>query len=108
MHAVNDVVQPFSHARFRFVMKNVSMDQIFEQGPEEHTDQEKSNDNKHWQSLPPKCHVKHKADDGQIENQWSGRVHARKEFHEIAVEHPDRFVFRRYVERRLRDRAASG
>src|SRR5215813_6409641 len=29
MHAVNDVVQPFSHASFRFVMENVSVDQIF-------------------------------------------------------------------------------
>ena len=104
MHAVNDVVEPFSHARFRFVMENVSVDQIFGQRPEEHTEQEKSHDNKHRESLPPKCHVKHKADDRQVENQWSRRMHARKEFHEIAVEHPDRFVFRRDVERRLRER----
>src|SRR5262249_39092620 len=33
MHAVNDVVQPFSHTRFRFVMENVSVDQILEQRP---------------------------------------------------------------------------
>ena len=46
MHAVNDVVQPFSHARFRFVMENVSVDQIFGQRPEENTEQEKSHDNK--------------------------------------------------------------
>ena len=100
MHAVNDVVQPFSHARFRFVMEDVSVDQIFEQRPEEHTEQEKSHDNKHRESLPPKCHVKHKADDRQVENQRNRRVHARKEFHEIAVEHSDRFVFRRDVEGR--------
>ena len=89
--------------RFRFVMENVSVDQIFEQRPEEHTEQEKSDHNKHRESLPPKCHVKHKADDGQVENQWNRWMHARKEFHEIAVEHPDRFVFRRDVEGRLRE-----
>src|SRR5262249_221231 len=97
MHAVNDVVQLFSYARFRFVMENVSVDQIFQQRPEEYTEQEKSHDNKHRESLLPKGHVKHKTDDGQIENQWSRRMHARKEFHEIAVEHPDSFVFRRNV-----------
>src|SRR5262245_8622465 len=47
MHAVNDIVEPFSQARFRFVMENVSMDQIFEQRPEQYTEQEKSHDNKH-------------------------------------------------------------
>ena len=33
-------------------------------------------------------------------------MHARKEFHEIAVEHPDRFVLGRDVEGRLRERTA--
>src|SRR4029077_11541705 len=68
VHAVNDVVEPFSQARFRFVMENVPVDQIFGQRPEEHTEQEKSHDNKYRESLPPKCHVKHKTDDRQVEN----------------------------------------
>src|SRR4029453_1294375 len=106
MHAVNDVVQPFSNTRFGLVMENISVDQIFEQRPEEHTEQKKSHDNKRRGSLPPKRHVKHRAHDRQVENQWSRRMHARKEFHEIAVEHPDRFVFRRDVKGRLRGRAA--
>src|SRR6266436_7957553 len=89
MHAVNDIVQSFSHARFGFVMKDVSVDQIFSERPEEHTQQEKSHDNKHRESLPPNGHIKHKADDRQVENQRSRRVHARKEFYKIAVEHSD-------------------
>src|SRR4029077_19604696 len=93
MHAVNDEVQPFSHARFRFVMEDISVDQIFEQRPEEHTQQEKSHDSKQRESLPPNGHIKHKADDRQVENQRNRWMHARKEFHEITVEHPDRFVF---------------
>src|SRR5215475_4143114 len=97
MHAVNDVVQPSSYTCFRFVMENVSVDQIFEQRPEEHTEQEKSHDNKHRESLPPKRNVKHVADNGQVENQRSHRMHAREEFHEIAVEHPNRLVFCRDV-----------
>ena len=104
MHSVNDVVEPFSHARFRFVMENVPVDQIFGQRPEENTEQEKSHDNKYREALPPKCHVKHKADDRQVENQWNRWMHARKEFHEITIEHPDRFVFRRNVERRFGER----
>ena len=99
MHAVNDVVEPFSYARFRFVMENVSVDQIFDQCPEEHTEQEKSRHNNHRESLPPKCHVKHKTDDRQVENQWNRWMNARKEFHEITVEHPDRFVLCRDIER---------
>ena len=39
MHAVNDVVQPFSQASLRFVMENVPVDQIFGQRPEENTEQ---------------------------------------------------------------------
>src|SRR6266702_1705506 len=104
MHAVDNVVETFSYAGFRFVMENVSVDQIFEQRPEEHTEQEKSHHNKHWESLPPKCHVKHKADDRQVENQWNRWMYARKEFHEITVEHPDRFVLGRNVEGRLGNR----
>jgi hypothetical protein len=82
-------------------MENVSVDQIFGQRPEEHTEQEKSHDNKHGEPLPPKRHVKHKTDNRQIENQWNRWMHARKEFHEIAIEHPDRFVFGRNVEGRF-------
>ena len=46
MHTVNDKMQPFSHSRLRFVMKNVAMDDVFEQRPDQHTEQEKSHDRK--------------------------------------------------------------
>src|SRR5690349_24780570 len=37
MHAVDDVVQPFSQARLGLVMKDVPVDDVFEQGPEQNT-----------------------------------------------------------------------
>src|SRR5215472_13721789 len=41
MDAMYDVVEPFSNPRFRFVMEDVSVDQILEQCPEKRTEQEK-------------------------------------------------------------------
>src|SRR5215472_3671897 len=41
MDAMNDVVEPFSNPRFRFVMEDVSVNQILEQCPEKRTEQEK-------------------------------------------------------------------
>ena len=40
MNAVDDVVQPFSDAGFRFVMKDVPVDEILEQRPEQNAQQE--------------------------------------------------------------------
>src|SRR5205085_3769661 len=105
MYAVNDVVQPFSKASFRFIMENVSVDQILEEGPAQHTPEEKSADRRERESLRPYCGIKHVADDWQVEKQRGRRMHTRKELHEVALEHPYRFVFRRNVQGRFRHRA---
>src|SRR5204862_5446857 len=105
MHAVEDIAQPLPTESLRYVMENVSVDQVLAERPEKHTDKQQSHDNQEREPLPPQRSVKHVADDGQVENQWSRWMHPRKELHEIVIEHPDRFVFRRDVERRLRERS---
>ena len=45
VNTVNDVVQPFSGSRLGFVMKDVPVDDVFEQCPEQNTQQKKSCDN---------------------------------------------------------------
>jgi hypothetical protein len=39
MNPVNDVVQPFSEPRFRLVMKDVAVDEVLEQRPQQDTQQ---------------------------------------------------------------------
>src|SRR5438552_16381970 len=92
MHAVDDVVQPFSHARLRFVMENVSVDEVFEQRQEQDAEQEKCCDSEDRQSLPPQREVKHAADYREVEDQRRGGVNAREKFQEIALEHGDRLL----------------
>jgi len=98
MNTVNNVMQSFSQARLWFVMKYVPVDHVLEQRPEQSTEQKQSRDSQDRQILLPKRDVKHVADDRHIKHQRGRRMHARKEFHEIALEHPNGFVLLRDVE----------
>ena len=73
------------------------MDEVFEQRPEQDAEQEKCCDSEDRQSLPPQREVKHAADYREVEDQRRGGVNAREKFHEIALEHADRFVLGRDV-----------
>ncbi len=104
MNAVDDVVQPFSHSRLWFVVKNISVDEVLGQRPEQYAEQKQRHYGHDRQLALPKRHVEHVANDRKVQNERSHWMHAREKFHEIALEHSNRFVLIRDVEGRPGER----
>ena len=97
MNPMNNVVQPFSEARLRLVMKDVAVDEVLEQRPQQDT-QQKQEPYRYDRELALKQReVEHVTNHRNVQNQRGHGMHSRKKFHEIALEHSNRFVLIRDV-----------
>jgi hypothetical protein len=78
-------------------MKYVSVDEILDERPEQNAEQKQRRYRNKRQMPMPQRHVKHVANHRKVQRQRNHRMHPRKKLHEIAFEHPDRFVLVRDV-----------
>jgi hypothetical protein len=78
-------------------MKDVPVDEVFEQRPQQDTQQKQDPYRYDRELALPQRDVEHVGNHRKVQNQRGHGMHSRKKFHEIALEHSDRFVLIRDV-----------
>ena len=78
-------------------MKDVAVDEVLEQRPQQDTQQKQDPYDYDRKLTLPQGDVEHVTNHRKVQNQRGHGMHSRKKFHEIALEHSDRFVLIRDV-----------
>ena len=92
VHAVEHEVEELAPFALRFVMENPAVHGVFDEAPDQNPGDEQARDDAERQGAPHRRDVEHVTHQRQVDDKRSCRMHVRKELHEIALEHADRFV----------------
>src|SRR3954469_17822968 len=97
MHAMKQEMELFPPAALRRVMKNPAMHCVFDERPDQNSQERQANDEAGRETAPSHGEVEHQADDRKVDDQRDGGVDMGKELHDPALEHPDRLILIRDV-----------